>query len=84
MLVQCPEQPEATVPTDMASGTDTQVGAEIAREPQRKTPEIDERPQVPEPQARETAKRGPCLKELLRAVAKFEKPDQSRFLDVFE
>lgn len=42
------------------------------------------RPLGPCPQSPATGSPGPRLEGLLRTIAKFEKPDRSRFVDVFE
>jgi hypothetical protein len=42
------------------------------------------KPKIPEPQLPIANLSGPALEELLRTIADLKKPDQSRFVDVFE
>jgi hypothetical protein len=83
------EQPEAAVHPDVPAGIDKDAADKIASEPDKGELEIGKIPEASDPPSLESQPwdillESLYLEELLRAVAKFEKQDQSRFLDVFE
>jgi hypothetical protein len=89
MFERWQEQPEAAAHADVPAGVDEDAVDRTASEPDKGELEIGEIPEASDPPSLESQPWDMLLgslylEELLRAVAKFEKQDQSRFLDVFE
>lgn len=89
MFERWQEQPEAAAHADVPAGVDKDTADKIASKLDKGKLEIGEIPEASDPPSLESQPwdillESLYLEELLRAVAKFEKQDQSRFLDVFE